>query len=84
MKNSPAPIRNSTPWGAVLSVFMALFYGASPIDLIPDLIPLLGFVDDAAVVPILLVFALFQYKRARAKQTPVPASNPIIVARHKN
>lgn len=79
MKNSPAPIRNSTPWGAVLSVFMALFYGASPIDLIPDLIPLLGFVDDAAVVPILLVFALFQYKRAQSKQMRAPVRDTGII-----
>lgn len=59
---------------------MALFYGASPIDLIPDLIPLLGFVDDAAIVPILLVFALFQYKRAQAKRIPVPISDRVIGA----
>ena len=34
---------------AFLAVALAFFYGASPIDLIPDLIPLLGFTDDAVV-----------------------------------
>ena len=60
-------------------MFMALFYGASPIDLIPDLIPLLGFVDDAVIVPILLILALFQYKRSQAKRVPVRAENKVIV-----
>jgi uncharacterized membrane protein YkvA (DUF1232 family) len=59
---------------------MALVYGASPIDLIPDLIPLLGFVDDAAVVPILLIVAFFQYKRAQGRQVPIPVQDGIIVA----
>jgi uncharacterized membrane protein YkvA (DUF1232 family) len=66
----PAQISNATPWGAIVSLFMALLYGASPIDLIPDLIPILGFVDDALIVPILLLFAFFQYKRARARNEP--------------
>ena len=41
----------------------ALLYGASPIDLIPDLIPLLGIVDDAIVVPALIVMGIFQLRK---------------------
>lgn len=38
--------------GGILPILFALLYGASPIDLIPDLIPLLGWSDDAMVVVI--------------------------------
>lgn len=44
-------------------MFMGLLYGASPIDFIPDIIPLLGWVDDAAIVPLMLILAFFQYMR---------------------
>jgi uncharacterized membrane protein YkvA (DUF1232 family) len=44
---------------------MALVYGASPIDLVPDLIPLLGLVDDALIVPLLLAVAFFQYRKSQ-------------------
>jgi uncharacterized membrane protein YkvA (DUF1232 family) len=44
---------------------MALFYGASPLDLIPDLIPLIGLVDDAFIVPTFLLLALMQYRRTK-------------------
>lgn len=46
---------------------MALVYGASPIDLIPDLIPVLGWLDDAAIVPLLLIVAFFQYKKVQKR-----------------
>lgn len=31
---------------AVVPVIMAIVYGVSPIDLIPDILPLIGWVDD--------------------------------------
>jgi uncharacterized membrane protein YkvA (DUF1232 family) len=44
---------------------MALLYGVSPIDLIPDILPLLGWVDDALIVPLLLVVGIVQLQRNR-------------------
>jgi uncharacterized membrane protein YkvA (DUF1232 family) len=38
------------------AVAMVGFYVLSPIDLVPDLIPALGMVDDLVVVPLVLVF----------------------------
>lgn len=57
-----------SPWGAVLSLIIAILYGGSPIDLIPDLIPMLGLVDDAVVIPILILLAwsLWRKRKARA------------------
>ncbi|MEA3422341.1 MAG: YkvA family protein [Bacillota bacterium] len=37
------------PIGSVIAIVGALIYFVSPIDLIPDSIPVLGYVDDAAV-----------------------------------
>jgi len=62
----------------VFSLFMALLYGVSPIDLIPDVIPLVGWLDDAAVVPVFLALAFFQYRRAK-KRAGKDVENRIIV-----
>lgn len=35
-----------------------LLYAISPVDLVPDVIPILGFVDDVIVVPILMWLAI--------------------------
>ena len=77
MSNIPSTSRSATPWGAIIPLVSALLYGVSPIDLIPDLIPLLGFVDDALIVPIMLLFAFLQYRRARTRKSV--ATDKIIV-----
>lgn len=35
-------------------VFVVICYGLSPIDLIPDFIPILGYVDELIILPILI------------------------------
>lgn len=47
-----------------------LLYGVSPIDLLPDLIPLIGWVDDAILVPLMLILALIGFNRWKAKGRP--------------
>ena len=48
------------PWYAKLLAAAVAAYALSPIDLIPDFIPVLGYLDDLIIVPlgILLVVAL--------------------------
>ena len=47
-----------TPWYAkALGVFVVA-YALSPIDLIPDFIPVLGYVDDVILLPGLIWFAI--------------------------
>ncbi|HLO16865.1 MAG TPA: YkvA family protein [Anaerolineales bacterium] len=40
-----------TPWFAKALVFLTVAYTLSPIDLIPDFIPILGYLDDLLIVP---------------------------------
>lgn len=41
-----------TPWYAKLLAALVAAYALSPIDLIPDFIPILGYLDDLIVLPI--------------------------------
>jgi uncharacterized membrane protein YkvA (DUF1232 family) len=41
-----------TPWYARLLTILVVAYAFSPIDLIPDFIPVLGYLDDLILVPI--------------------------------
>lgn len=41
-----------TPWYAKALGVVIVAYAVSPIDLIPDFIPVLGFVDDAILLPL--------------------------------
>ncbi|MBP3853756.1 MAG: DUF1232 domain-containing protein [Erysipelotrichaceae bacterium] len=41
------------PLGAIISVFGVLLYFLSPIDVIPDGIPFLGYTDDAALIAVI-------------------------------
>ena len=43
------------PWWAISAVVFALLYVLSPVDLIPDFIPVIGLVDDAFVVSMCLL-----------------------------
>lgn len=41
-----------TPWYAKALALAVAAYALSPIDLIPDFVPVLGYLDDAVIVPL--------------------------------
>lgn len=48
----------ATPWMAKALAAFVVAYALSPIDLIPDFIPVLGYVDDVLLLPALIWLAL--------------------------
>ena len=64
-----------TPLIAKLLVIVTVAYALSPIDLIPDFIPVLGYLDDLIIVPVLIWLTVkllpddvIQESRAKAGQ----------------
>ena len=43
-----------TPWYAKLFAVLTVAYALSPIDFIPDFIPILGYLDDLIILPLLV------------------------------
>lgn len=50
--------KRSTPWYAKVVVAITIGYAFSPVDLIPDFIPILKFLDDAILLPVLIWLSL--------------------------
>ena len=47
-----------TPWYAKVVAFITIAYALSPIDLIPDFVPILGYLDDLFIVPAGIALAI--------------------------
>ena len=48
----------ATPWYAKLLVAVIVAYAFSPIDLIPDFVPVLGYLDDLVLIPLGIALAI--------------------------
>ncbi len=58
-------MKSTVPWAGLLNLLAAVIYGVSPLDLIPDVIPLLGWLDDAIAIPLFIVFGILAFLRHR-------------------
>ncbi len=70
-----------TPWYARVLAVAVIAYALSPIDLIPDFIPILGYLDDLILVPagIALVIRLIPAEvmaDARLRSDTLPVEKP--------
>ena len=70
-----------TPWAVRLLALGVAAYALSPIDLIPDFIPVLGLLDDLLLIPLGLALVVrltpadvIADARLRAAQAPAPRS----------
>lgn len=62
------------PWGPKLLVLLSLIYLLVPTDLVPDLIPVVGWLDDAGLVSAALAWlwaSLRRHERSRAGSAAV-------------
>lgn len=67
-----------TPWQAKGMILITLCYLLSPVDLIPDFIPVLGYLDDLVIIPLLITLSIklipkqvMAESRAKAAKTPL-------------
>jgi uncharacterized membrane protein YkvA (DUF1232 family) len=90
--HSPMDRRAGSP-GAMVCKFVAACvaaYALSPIDLIPDFVPVLGYVDDIILVPLGIILAVrlipvplmeeFRATAAARKGRPVSRIGAVVVA----
>ncbi|WP_027991667.1 YkvA family protein [Sinorhizobium meliloti] len=76
------------PWYAKLAAGAVAAYALSPIDLIPDFIPVLGYLDDLVIVPVGIIVVLklipgdvlADLRAAAMKHTERPVSRAGLVA----
>jgi uncharacterized membrane protein YkvA (DUF1232 family) len=69
-----------TPWYAKAFMAVVIGYAFCPIDLIPDFIPVLGYVDDLIIVPAGIYLAIKMipkgvFAECREKARSIPISN---------
>jgi len=60
------------PYGAVAAIVFTLIYIFNPLDLVPDVLPIIGEVDDAAVMAACLILVeqdLYKYKDWKQAQS---------------
>src|SRR5690242_17960985 len=76
-----------TPWFARLLALGVAAYALSPIDLIPDFIPVLGYLDDLLIVPLGLMLVLhllpadvLATSRAKARDAVDKPTSPAMAA----
>jgi uncharacterized membrane protein YkvA (DUF1232 family) len=79
-----------TPWYAKATALVVAGYALSPIDLVPDFIPVLGYLDDLVLLPLgiaLVVWMIpadlmteYRAKAERLQAKPVSRTAGIIIA----
>ncbi len=76
-----------TPWYAKVLAMVVVGYALSPIDLIPDFIPVLGYLDDLLIVPLgialtvkMIPSEVFEQCREQAENQPLEKGRHIVAA----
>lgn len=72
--------RYKMPWGTFCWVVGTFIYFVSPIDIIPDLIPLLGLADDGALILLVLTMVHTELVTFRNSQLNAAKHETIIEA----
>ena len=65
-----------TPWYAKACALLILIYALSPIDLIPDFIPVLGYLDDLIILPTLVALTITWIPKDVMRECRLQAAQP--------
>lgn len=65
-----------TPWYAKALAAIVVGYAVSPIDLIPDFIPILGYLDDALLLPLGILLCLKLIPKTVMVDSRIKAETP--------
>jgi uncharacterized membrane protein YkvA (DUF1232 family) len=76
------------PWYAKAIALAVAAYAASPIDLIPDFVPVLGYLDDLLLLPLGIALAIklippaimAEHRRSAAQARPVSKGAAVVIA----
>ncbi|MFJ8244454.1 YkvA family protein [Peribacillus asahii] len=72
------------PWYVKVFTACVVAYAFSPIDLIPDFIPILGYLDDVIIIPLGIMFALKMIRKDVISDCEVRADEMIKNGKPKN
>ena len=79
--------QNLVPWHVKILIAITIGYALSPIDLIPDFIPIIGLLDDLIILPVLIWViiklipqATMDYCRTEAERRPPESKKNWIAA----
>jgi uncharacterized membrane protein YkvA (DUF1232 family) len=73
-----------TPWYAKAWTAMVVAYAFSPIDIIPDFIPILGYLDDLILIPLGIALAVRLIPKEVLTDSRILAQQRLSDARPKN
>lgn len=71
------------PWASIAAIAFAILYVANPFDIIPDFIPVVGYVDDATVVALVWMAVesdARKYARWKVEQGDTDEETKVIIA----
>ncbi len=72
------------PWYAKLFGALVVAYALSPIDLIPDFIPVLGYLDDLILIPLGIAFTVRMIPKEIMEECKTKAQSEMMVKKRKN
>ncbi|TAN13684.1 MAG: DUF1232 domain-containing protein [Chitinophagaceae bacterium] len=72
-----------TPWQAKAMIIITLCYLLSPIDFIPDFIPVVGYLDDLIIVPLLITLSIKMIPDEVMKSSRIKAAELTISLKKK-
>ena len=76
--------RRDVPWYAKLVILLVVGYALSPLDLIPDFIPILGLIDDMILLPLGIAFAIKLIPSDIMNECRDQSENIFKESKHKN